>query len=135
MSDTSPQRNSGSIYNLSRILSTPSSSSRMSVASSRYTTSGLTANSTIYSMDDLQSIATSNSSAIDFLDESMESDLEIIDNLGFEDVGIDVIGNKPEKYKKKKTRELINRFIKITRIYIEIERLLLLTWFNRKKLT
>lgn len=86
-------------------------------------------------MDDLQSIATSNSSAIDFLDESMESDLEIIDNLGFEDVGIDVIGNKPEKYKKKKTRELINRFIKITRIYIEIERLLLLTWFNRKKLT
>lgn len=76
----------------------------MSVASSRYTTSGLTANSTIYSMDDLQSIATSNSSAIDFLDESMESDLEIIDNLGFEDVGIDVIGNKPEKYKKKKDK-------------------------------
>lgn len=83
MNDNS--RNSG-FYNLSRITSTDSSS-RISITSSRYA-SGLTANSTFSSLEDLHSITTSNSSAIDFLDESIESNLDIIDDLDFDDESV-----------------------------------------------
>lgn len=72
--------------------STTSTTSIASSNASRYTTSGMTATSTFSSIDEHDQIST-NSSAIGFLNDSVDDqDFGLIDTLDYEDVDEGIIG-------------------------------------------
>jgi hypothetical protein len=93
LSSPRKQQRKSSSNNTTSTISSMTLSPRSSIAStstSKYT-SGLTATSTYSSIDEHQSqISTSNSSAIDFLSNSMD-DFGIVDD--YEDVDDGIIGN------------------------------------------